>query len=301
MPISKPQHQTPSVMNCPMLQIVTGCTHGKCRFCSIFKDVDFQKMPLDEIEHDLDELGKTIRSNEYRINLTGGNPYALSARQLVPILELIKEKLPSVTSFGGFCRIADIKSKSDEDLALLARMGVNDLSIGAESGYDPALEFMQKGHTAQDVAEQGERLHKAGIDFTYFYLTGMAGAGKGQENAIASARAYSQAAPGHILIVCMTPTPDWPLAQDIAQGLWEAPSEVEMIEEIHTFIKNLECKTYVNCSHDTDVIRFEGMVPKDQQNMLTLIENRLPQVNPKAARKMREFIHKASFEGGRTA
>ena len=162
MHITKPQHQTPSVMNCPMLQIVTGCTHNKCHFCSIFRDVEFQMSPAEEIEQDLDELAKTIRPNQHRINLTGGNPYALSAQRLVPILELVKEKLPSITSFGGFCRIADIQNKSDEDLRLLASHGVDDLSIGAESGYDPALAFMEKGHTAVDIAEQGKRLHDAG-------------------------------------------------------------------------------------------------------------------------------------------
>lgn len=292
---TKPQHQTPSVMNCPMLQIVTGCTHNKCHFCDIFLNVDFKISPRKEIVEDLDELAKTIRPNQHRINLTGGNPYALSAERLVPILELIKEKLPSVTSFGGFCRIADIKSKSDEDLALLASHGVDDLSIGAESGYDPALAFMEKGHAAADVAEQGQRLHKAGIDFTYFYLTGMAGAGRGQENARATAEAFSAAAPRHILIVTITPTKTWPLAADIADGSWAPPSEIEMIEEVRTLIEDLDCATYVNCSHDTDIIRFEGLLPKDKENMLKLIDNRLPKVNPAAARKMREFIHKATF------
>mgnify|MGYP002538383354 FL=1 len=286
---TKPQHQTPSVMNCPMLQIVTGCTHNKCHFCDIFLNVDFKISPRKEIVEDLDELAKTIRPNQHRINLTGGNPYALSAERLVPILELIKEKLPSVTSFGGFCRIADIKSKSDEDLALLASHGVDDLSIGAESGYDPALAFMEKGHAAADVAEQGQRLHKVGIDFTYFYLTGMAGAGRGQENARATAEAFSAAAPRHILIVTITPTKTWPLAADIADGSWAPPSEIEMIEEIRTLIEDLDCATYVNCSHDTDIIRFEGLLPKDKENMLKLIDN------PAAARKMREFIHKATF------
>lgn len=295
MPIYKPQHQTPSVMNCPMLQIVEGCTHNKCHFCDLFRDVSFHKVPIEEIEGDLDEIAKTIRLNQHRINLIGGNPYSLSTKQLVPLLDLAKSKLPSITSFGGFCRIADVKSKSDEELALLASYGVNDLSIGAESGYDPALAFMEKGHTGADIVEQGQRLHKAGIDFTFFYLVGMAGAGHGKENAIASAEVFSAAAPGHILIVCITPTQGWPLAADIQKGLWEPPSEIEMIEEIRTFIEHLDCKTYINCSHDTDVIKFEGLIPKDQENILKLIDNRLPKINADAARRMREMIHKAKF------
>lgn len=295
MPIKKPQHQTPSVMGCPMLQIVEGCTHGKCKFCDIYTDEPFRRVPMEQIEADLDEMAKVLRRDQRRINLTGGNPFALSAGQLVPILETIKEKLPFVKSLGGFCRIADIKSKSDEDLALLAAHGVNDLSIGAEGGYDPALLFMQKGHSAADVAEQGRRLRRAGIDFTYFYLAGMAGAGEGQANALASAEVFSEAGPGHILIVCITPTKNWPLAKDISAGNWAPPSEVEMAEEIRTLVENLSCDTYVNCSHDTDIIRFEGLLPKDRENMLTLIDHRLPMMNPSSARKMREMIHKATF------
>ncbi len=295
MHIEKPQHQTPSVMNCPMLQVVEGCTHNKCHFCDIYRDITFHKAPIEEIEEDLDELAAVLRPNQQRINLIGGNPYALSTDQIISILDRIKEKLPYIRSFGGFCRIADIKRKSDEELALLASYGVNDLSIGAESGYDPALSFMEKGHTAADVAEQGQRLHAAGIDFTYFYLVGMAGATKGHANAVASAKAFSEAAPGHILIVCITPTKTWPLSADIEAGLWTPPDEIEMIEEIHSFIEHLDCKTYVNCSHDTDVIRFEGLCPKDQKNMLLLIEDRLPKVNPDAARRMREMIHRATF------
>lgn len=295
MPIRKPQHQTPSVMNCPMLQIVEGCTHNKCHFCDIYRDVSFHKCPIDEIESDLDAMAKVSRLDQYRINLIGGNPYSLSVEQLVPILDLVKNKLPHVSSFGGFCRIADVKNKSDEELALLASYGVNDLSIGAEGGHDPALTFMEKGHTSADIIEQGQRLHKAGIDFTFFYLAGMAGAGKGQENALASAEVFSAAAPGHILIVCITPTQGWPLAADIEAGRWEPPSETEMIEEIYTFIENLKCDTYINCSHDTDVIKFEGLIPKDQENILRLIENRLPKINPDAARRLREMIHKAKF------
>lgn len=295
MPIESPQHQTPSVMNCPMLQIVTGCTHNECHFCDIFQNVDFKMIDMDTISADLDELAKTIRPDQHRINLTGGNPYALPVKRLVPILDLIKEKLPGIDSFGGFCRIADIGSKSDEDLELLASYGVDDLSIGAESGYDPALEFMEKGHSSKDVIEQSRRMHDVGMDFTLFYLAGMAGKGKGQDNARASAKVYSAASPGHILIVTITPTPTWPLKKDIEAGLWEAPDEIEIVEEVRTFIEGLDCKTYVNSSHDTDVVRFEGMVPKDQSNMLALIDDRLPKINPKAARKMREFIHKATF------
>lgn len=296
MHIEKKQHRPPFDMYCPMLQIAVGCTHNKCHFCDIFRDVTFHISPMEEILEDAQEIADTYMSNEKRrIYLTGGNPFALSNEKLFPILDAIKEKIPEAKEFGGFCRIADVKRRSDEELRALAAYGVNKITIGAESGYDPALAFMEKGHDAADIIEQGQRLHEVGIDFCFFYLTGIAGAGKGQENALASAKVFSEAAPNYILVVTITPTKTWPLAKDIEAGLWEPPTELEMAEEIRTFIANLECDTYVNCSHDTDIIRFDAYMPKDRENAVALMDSRIPKMNQKTARTMRELIHHATF------
>lgn len=293
--IESPQHRPPQDLSCPMLQIVSGCTHGKCRFCDIFTGVPFQRSPMDEIIEDIEAIARTAMDHTHRIYLTGGNPFALPNGQLFEVFDEIEKRMPQVNSYGGFCRIMDIKRKGDEDLRALAARGVNDITIGAEGGWDPALEFMQKGHTAADIVEQSQRLRNAGIEFTFFYLVGMAGAGHGQENALATARVFSEAQPKRVLVVTITPTPTWPLADDIAAGRWTAPTEVEMAQEIRTFVEHLTCNCYVNCSHDTDVVRFEGSVPHNQAGMLELLDNRIPMMNEKASRRMREMLHHATF------
>lgn len=295
MPVKSPQHRPPQDMGAPMLPIVDGCAHGKCRFCDIFHDVPFTPLPTDEILSDIDEIAKTATATTNRIYLTGGNPFTLPTKRLLAVFDEVERRIPTVNSYGGFCRVADIANKSDEDLAVLASRGVNDIAIGAESGFDEALAFMRKGHTAADIVEQGRRLHAAGIEFTFFYLAGMAGAGRGEENAKASAKAFSAAAPKRILIVTMTPTPTWPLKQDIESGRWKVPTEAEMLQEIRTLVENLDCRCSVNCSHDTDVLKFNGMVPGDQKKMLELIDNLAPKVNERASRRMREMLHKATF------
>jgi len=278
-----------------MLQVSDGCTHGRCKFCDIYTGVPFRPSPMEEISEDIEEIARTATALTHRIYLTGGNPFALPNARLVEIFDAVEARIPTVNSYGGFCRIEDIARKTDAELAELAARGVSGLAIGAESGLDELLAFMRKGQTAADLAEQGARLHEAGIPFTMFYLAGLAGAGRGQENALASAAAFSAAAPQTILIVTLTPTATWPLAEDIASGAWEPAGEVETAEEIRTFIKHLSCRTHVVCSHDSDVIRFDGMVPADQQKMLQLMDHRIPKINEKAARLMREMIHKATF------
>ncbi len=295
MHIKRPQHRPPRDMNCPMLQVSDGCTHGTCKFCDIYTGIPFRPSPMDEILADIDEIARTATALTRRIYLTGGNPFALPNARLIEIFDAVEERIPTVKSYGGFCRITDVARKTDAELAELAARGVNDLAIGAESGLDDTLAFMNKAQTAADLVEQSARLRAAGIEYTFFYLAGLAGAGKGQENALASAKVFSEAQPGSILIVTLTPTKTWPLAADIAAGNWAPATEVETVREIRTFIEHLTCKTHIICSHDTDVVRFDGMVPADQENMLKLIDHRLPKVNEKAARLMREMIHKATF------
>ena len=250
---------------------------------------------MDEIIEDIEEIARKAMPTTRRIYLTGGNPFALSKNRLFEVFDEIEKRMPQVNSYGGFCRIMDIARKSDEDLRALAERGVNDITIGAEGGNDEALAFMEKGHTAADIIEQGKRLHDAGIEFTFFYLVGMAGAGNGQKNAIDTARVFDEAGPKRVLVVCMTPTPTWPLAADIAAGRWAPPSEIEMAWEIRTFIEHLEKPCQINAAHDTDIIRFEGGIPHNKKGMLELLDNMIPKVNEKSARTMREMLHKATF------
>lgn len=295
MHITRPQHRPPRDMYCPMLQVADGCTHGKCRFCDIYTGIPFEASPMEEIVEDIEEIARTAGSLTRRIYLTGGNPFALPNERLFAIFDEVEKRIPTVNSYGGFCRITDIAHKTDAELAELAARGVNDLAIGAESGHDETLVFMQKGQTAADLVEQGRRLHEAGIDFTFFYLAGLAGTGKGEDNAIASAKAFSEARPNTILIVTLTPTKTWPLAEDIAAGRWTPETEVEAAQEIRTFIGHLDCDAQIICSHDSDVIRFDGKLPGDKEKMLALMDHMIPKINEKAARLMREMIHKATF------
>ena len=292
---TRPQHRPPADMRWPMLAVSDGCTHGKCHFCDIYTGIPFEPFDMDEIVEQIDEIARTATALTKRIYLTGGNPLALPTARLIEVFDEVEKRIPTVKGYGGFCRIMDVARKSDEELALLASRGVNGLAIGAESGWDPVLAFMEKGQTAADLVEQSTRLHEAGIEFTFFYLAGLAGTGRGQENALASAEVFSKCEPKTILVVTITPTKTWPLAADIAAGRWSPATEVEMAQEIRTFIANLDCSTSIICSHDTDILRFDGVLPGNRQTMLDLMDNLIPKIDEQEARFLREMIHKATF------
>ena len=108
-----------------LLEVTAGCTHHKCKFCTLYHDLPFQfrMSSIEDIEEDLQEVQKKIRdwSNQdiERVFLTGANPFVLSSDKLMAIAELIHKYLPSVKTIGSFARITDITSKTNGELTEL--------------------------------------------------------------------------------------------------------------------------------------------------------------------------------------
>ena len=79
----------------PLLEITQGCTHNKCKFCTMYKDVPFKMSPMEWIEEDLKELAK-IDPNAKTIQLLSANPLCMTYDKLAPILEMINKYLPKM-------------------------------------------------------------------------------------------------------------------------------------------------------------------------------------------------------------
>ena len=286
--------------NSLLIEATVGCSRDKCAFCSIYHDTPFAPSPMEDIESDIRFIGRN-RTLFKRVFLVGADPFCLPFNRLQRIGELVGEQLPRVETIGCYASVRNILAKTPEQLSELAKLGYARLNIGLETGLDDVLAFMDKGNTADEAREALARLNEAGIPFTLNLVMGLAGAGRGIENAIASAEAFSKAAPTTVLIVCLAPVKTWPLAKDIESGRWVAPTEAEMAQEIRAFVEHLDCKTTVNCSHDSDVIRFEGGLPADKEKMLALLDDRIPKIDERYARMMREMIHGGSLGKGATA
>lgn len=253
------------------LEVQKGCSHNACRFCQLYIEEKHELVPLEFIAEDLDEYAE-IESNPLRVYLANGNPLSLPHERLVTILKMIREKLPTVKEVGANMRIDDVEAKTDEQLAELRALGFTHGAIGVETGYAPALAYMNKRQTPEQVVEQCARLDAAGIRYSVFYMPGIAGAGKGQEAALASAELYSRINPMRIMIMSFTPGVRARIVRDIEEGRFEVAPEVETMREVRTFVENLRCETSLNCMHDVNFMRFEGSVPKFREHILAQID-----------------------------
>ena len=299
--IWRPPYEASSLL----LEATAGCTHHRCKFCTLYNDLPFRfrMSPLADVESDLQEAqllstdpialltarlqGLPRPEHIRRAFLTGANPFVLSGRRLMDIAELIQKYMPSIKTIGCFARITDVTQKSDEELASLRQAGYDGLTIGIETGDDEALDFMNKGYAAADIVEQCRRLDRAGIGYSFFYLVGISGAGRGEIGAKATAEVCNQLHPALIGVNMLTVYPDSELYQEIQRGRWKEESELEKYREVRTLLENLNIPTRFAAMGASNAFQFQGSLPEEREVLAAALDRIIETVGEEDLRAYR--------------
>ncbi len=230
----------------PLLQITQGCTHNKCKFCTMYKEVGFRIQPMEWIVEDLQEIA-SIAPDSTTIQLLSANPLVLAYDKLAPIFEKINHYLPKMKNIYLAGRVTDVKNKSVDELKALKELGMREISLGVESGDDWTLKRINKGYTHEDILEQCHKLEEAEIDYWMTFLNGVAGKSHSKEHAVNSAKIFSQCKPMLVGTGSLTLFPGTPLLEEAKRGEFDPLSEKEMLEELKMFVENLN----IDCSFIT--------------------------------------------------
>lgn len=261
-----------------LIEVTAGCTHHKCKFCTLYDDLPFKfrMSPLEDIEADLAEVQAQLRSwTNHKINrvyLTGANPFVLKFERLKAIADLIHKYLPECKTIGCFARITDITLKTDDELRALHELGYDSITIGVETGNGETLKFMNKGYSPEEIITQSHRLDAANIKYNYFYLTGISGSGQGKIGALETAKVFNQTNPQIIGSSMLTVYPGSELFDEIQAGNWSEETELEKLEELKTLIENLDIPVFFATLGASNAIFVQGWLPKDKTAMLAYLE-----------------------------
>lgn len=223
----------------PLLEITQGCTHNECKFCNMYKDVQFRPSPIEWIEEDLIEISSIYPETD-RLQLIGADPFCLSFERLDEICDLILKYLPNVNIMTMAARVTNVKNKSVEQLKILKEKGMSEINIGAESGDDWTLNRINKGYESKDIIEQCNKLDEAGIDYWLTYLNGVAGKEHYKDHAINSAKIFSQTNPIVVGTGGLVLFEDTELLKEYREGLFNPLDEKGLMEELKLFIENLD-------------------------------------------------------------
>lgn len=253
------------------LEVSLGCSWHKCTFCDFAKDA-FRIHPMERIVHDLKILAQ-LRPDDTRLFFLGENAFCMGAERILAVIEEVRRSMPKVREYAMYSRIDDILRKSDQELKMLAKEGIQALHIGVESGSDSILEARKKGITSAEVIEALRRLDQVGIDYYVTVIPGLGGRSFSRLHAIETARMLNQVHPRNIWCLKLKLWENTPLYEEARRGRFEEMTPVEILREERLLIENLTVKDCL--FEDTTVLdqfTIQGILPKQKGELLGAID-----------------------------
>ncbi|MCI7795991.1 MAG: radical SAM protein [Lachnospiraceae bacterium] len=256
-----------------MLPTAVGCSYNRCRFCTLFKHLKYRELPMTQIESELCRV-KDLGGNPKTIFLGDGNAFGQGTDRLLRIIDRIHFYFPACTSINMDATITNIRQKSDSELHDLCISGVRHLYLGIESGLDDVLSFMEKDHSLDEALAQIDRLHNAGLIYDAHIMTGIAGKGRGKENALALAAFFNRTHPSRIINFSLFLHERAPLYQNIQDRSFTPADELENLKEERALLEQLDCgPVSYDGFHDFVEYRVRGTLPKDREKMLSGLDH----------------------------
>ncbi|MFX1277199.1 MAG: radical SAM protein [Promethearchaeota archaeon] len=227
-----------------LIAVTGGCSWNKCRFCGMYKNADGTPIqehairPLEDVLRDIDSFSAK-NYHGYPVFLAGGNATAAPTDYLVNVITHVRKKLNNVPRISCYCKALDVLRKSDEELKLLAKAGLNIVYMGLESGSNKILRIMKKGTNAESFIKAGKRLLNAGIKLSMYVLLGLGSYEFSKEHVSETARVLTEINPTIFRFRTLNMVPTAPLWNEWNAGKFELLKPVDCIREERNIIAQL--------------------------------------------------------------
>ena len=295
-----------------LIRATINCPWNRCKFCHTYKGERFQLRPVEEIKQDI-KTAKAIQDNIIELSWKSGyggrvkevagmvlnnlsneafrnvalwlyaggksaflqdaNTLIMKTDDLADVITFLKETLPSIDRVTSYARSKTAAKKKPEELKKLHEAGLSRLHIGLESGYDPLLQFMDKGVTAADHIKGGRNVVESGISLCEYVVLGLGGKKMWREHAIQTARVLNEIDPAFIRVRTMTINNRMPLYNELESSNFVRLTDEEIVEEEKLLIEYLECHSNYVSDHITNLLQeIEGKLPQDKGKMLAIID-----------------------------
>lgn len=267
----EPLYRPPSEAKSLIIQITEGCSHNKCKFCTMYKQKQFRCKTEDEIIKHIDWL-KQYYNAPKRIFLADGNVLCLKTDKLLSIIDRVKREFPSSQRISSYSGPLDILKKSDEELKTIRQSGLELLYMGVESGSDKILSLMNKGVNQQEMIEAGQKAIRAGFKLSCMIISGLGGAELIKEHALESAKVISAINPHYFSLLRLVVEQESELAEYIKRGNFHLATPKQILDENILMLENMELNDCIfRANHVSNHVNQAGTLNQDKD----LLINRL--------------------------
>ncbi|WP_324717105.1 radical SAM protein [Carboxydochorda subterranea] len=167
-----------------VVQLTSGCWYNRCTFCTFYRDRRFEVRSPEALRRHIQEVKAFFGAGLLRrhtVFLGDANALVLPAARLVDALAAVREALDGREVFG-FLDAFSGRRKQAPQWAELGEAGLRRVYVGAESGSDGVLRFLDKPGTAADVLANVRAMKEGGIGVGLILLLGAGGRAFAQEH-----------------------------------------------------------------------------------------------------------------------
>lgn len=299
----------PSEAESLLIRITRNCPWNRCTFCPVYKGSSFSLRPVDHVLQDIDRIRACVEAidtahqkglsagsmlhkssiddlnahhaarhfiagGRQSVFLQDGNSLIIKPSDLIRILRHLKQSLPTVKRITSYARSQTIARIKDEHLQEMAAAGLNRIHIGLESGSDEILRRVKKGTDKATHILAGQKVKRAGMQLSEYYMPGLGGKMLWQENAVETADALNRINPDFIRLRTLALPSAAPLTAQHQNGNFDKMGDIETAQELLLFLQSLEGVTScIRSDHMLNLFpEIAGVLPRDKQKMISLLE-----------------------------
>jgi oxygen-independent coproporphyrinogen-3 oxidase len=220
------------------------CRH-RCAYCDFNTYSTIGKlMPeyMAALGQEIKQVGGGIRRSIKTIYFGGGTPSLVSPRQLDSILEAVSQTF-ELSIDAEITLEANPESIDGPYLKAINKIGINRISIGAQSANPVELALLEREHDFEAVARAVNLSRAAGINnLNLDLIYGLPDQSLGSW--VTSLRAALQLSPDHLSLYCLTIEPGTPMFRWLNKGQIPAPDPDRAADQYEIACSLLDEKGY---------------------------------------------------------
>ena len=172
--------------------------------------------------------------------LQDANSLIMPTEQLIEVLKYLKDTFPDISRITTYARSKTIVKKTLQDLEALNQAGLSRLHVGLETGDDELLKHVDKGVTAEEHIQAGQKAKKAGFQLSEYVMIDLGGRARSKQHAENTAKVLNAIDPNFIRLRPFIVMQGVPLYEEYENGELQLSSPHERLEELKILVENLD-------------------------------------------------------------
>ena len=279
-----PPYRPPSEAYSLLLRVTRGCPWNKCLFCSMYKDIPFERRSFEEIQDDIESAAELYGASTRWAFIGDSNSLVVKTAALCKIIRYLYKSFPQLERVTSYARAKTIIKKDLDELKQLRQAGLTRLHVGLETGDAEILQFIRKGATPDEMIEAGLKSKAAGFELSLYILLGIGGLQRWREHADGTAEVLNRINPHFIRVRNLIPQTGSPLFTMRQQGDFTLPPPDVILQEELRIIENLDVTSEFLSDHISNYLPLNGHMPQDKATLLNALNREISSLSEDPSR-----------------